>query len=71
MKTVKKTADYTVMQRGDGRYAVRGDNKWINGEAKVELLVKEGLLTRPEPKPAPAPEEADEGPGEETGDGET
>lgn len=60
MKTVKQTAEYTVQQRGDGRYAVRGkDKKWINGDAKVEILVKEGLLKeQPKPKPQPAAEEA-------------
>lgn len=41
MKTVKQAAEYTVLERRDGRYAVRGkDKKWINGEAKVEILVK-------------------------------
>jgi len=57
MKTVKQTAEYTVMQRRHGRYAVRGaDKQWINGDAKVEILVKEGLLTQPAPKPEPEPE---------------
>ena len=54
MKQVKKTAEYTVFQRRDGRYAVRGTNsKWINGNDKVEILYKETLLAKPEPK-APA-----------------
>lgn len=53
MKTVKRAAEHTVMQRGDGRYAVRGkDKKWINGDAKVEILVREGLLTE-QPKAQP------------------
>lgn len=57
MKTVKRTAEYTVLQRGDGRYAVRGkDRKWINGEAKVDILVKEKLMEKPKSKPQPEPE---------------
>lgn len=60
MKTIKQTAEYTVQQRRDGRYAVRGkDKKWVNGDAKVEILVKEGLLKQnmPESKAEPDPEE--------------
>lgn len=68
MKTVKQTAEYTIQQRRDGRYAVRGkDQKWINGDAKVEILVKEGLVKQDAPKPKPQAEteagepEADQG----------
>ena len=58
MKTVKTTAEYTVFQRNDERYAVRGANrKWINGDDKVEILVKEGLRKAPEPKAEPVAEE--------------
>lgn len=58
MKLIKKTAEYTVLQRRDNRYSVRGaNNKWINGDDKVEILYKEELLKRPEPKAA-EPEEA-------------
>lgn len=57
MKTVKQAAEHTVLERRDGRYAVRGkDKKWINGEAKVEILVKEGLLKKEKPKAKPKPE---------------
>ena len=65
MKQVKKTAEYTVFQRRDGRYAVRGTNsKWINGNDKVEILYKETLLAKPEPKAEPeAP--AEDAPAEE------
>lgn len=57
MKTVKKTAEYTIFQRKDERYAIRGaDRSWINGDAKVTILQTEGLLKKPEPKPA-EPEE--------------
>lgn len=59
MKIVKKTAEYTVFQRGDGRYAVRAKGRtWINGEDKVAILYKEELLKKPEPKPEPVAEEA-------------
>ncbi|TVZ41308.1 hypothetical protein P886_0652 [Alteromonadaceae bacterium 2753L.S.0a.02] len=58
MKPVKSTAEYTIFQRRDERYAVRGANKnWINGDDKVAILLAEGLLKKPEPKPA-EPEEA-------------
>lgn len=60
MKVVKKTAEYTVFLRNDKRHAVRGTNrKWINGDDKVEILIKEGLMKKPEPKPA-EPEAAEE-----------
>jgi hypothetical protein len=72
MKIVKQTAEYTILERRDGRYAVRGgDKKHINGDAKVEILAKEGLIKEPpKAKPAPEPEETPAGesadaPGEE------
>jgi len=65
MKLVKKTAEYSVYLRRDGRHAVRGSNgKWINGDDKVDILYKEELLKKPEPKveevEAPAEEGAEE-----------
>jgi len=61
MKLVKKTAEYTVFQRRDGRHAVRAaGGKWVNGEDKVEILYKEELLKRPEPKAEEPAEEAAE-----------
>ena len=58
MKLVKKTAEYSVFQRRDNRYAVRSDSaQWINGDAKVEILYKEELLKKPEPKAEPVVEE--------------
>lgn len=60
MKVVKKTAEYTVYQRNDERYAVRGANrKFINGEDKVAILIKEELMKKPEPKPEAPAEEAE------------
>lgn len=62
MKFAKRTAEYVVLKRADGRYAVKGaDGKFINGDDKVNILIAEGLRTAPEPKAeAPAPEEAAE-----------
>lgn len=65
MKLVKKTAEYAVFQRRDGRHAVRGaDKRLINGDAKVEILYKEALLKKPEPKAEPV-EAAEEAPAAE------
>ena len=58
MKLVKKTAEYSIYQRNDKRYAVKGANKkWINGDDKVGILIQEKLAKALEPKPA-EPEEA-------------
>lgn len=60
MKTVKKTSEYTIKQRRDSRYAVIGaDNKAVNGEDKVKILLAEGLIKLTEPA-APAEEPAAE-----------
>jgi len=69
MKLVKKTAEYTVYQRRDERYAVEGaNNKSINGDEKVKILVAEGLLKVALPK-EPEPEAAaEEAPAEEASD---
>ena len=76
MKVVKKTSEYTVLQRRDGRYAVKGSNKSpINGDEKIKILAAEGLLkvavpAAPEPEAVeePVAEEvvAEEAPAEET-----
>ena len=62
MKVTKKTAEYTVYQKRNNRYAVKGANsKWLNGDDKVKVLLAEGLikLTAAAPKEeAPAEEEA-------------
>lgn len=45
MKLVKKTAEYTIYQRGDDRYAVKDASKQpVNGDDKVRILVAEDLL---------------------------
>lgn len=52
MKVVKKTAEYFILQRRDGRYAVRDRKRRpINGEAKVEILRAEGLISASAPRP--------------------
>lgn len=57
MKVVKKTSEYTVTQRRDGRYAVVDANKNpINGEDKVKILAAENLLKVAVAAPAPEPE---------------
>ena len=69
MKTVKKTSEYTVFQRRDGRYAVVGaDKKPVNGEEKVKILLAEELIKVTAPAPAAEPEEAaaEEAPAEES-----
>lgn len=51
MKLIKKTAEYSVLERRDGRYAVKSKNgKMINGDDKVAILVAESLVKAPEPK---------------------
>jgi hypothetical protein len=60
VKKVKTVGDYTIYQKGSGRYAVQtADRKWINGEDKTKILVDAALvkLSAPNPSP-PAPAEA-------------
>jgi hypothetical protein len=60
MKLVKKTSEYTVLQRRDGRYAVQGSNKSpVNGDEKIKILAAEGLLKVAVPA-APEPEVVEE-----------
>lgn len=66
MKVVKKTSEYTVLQRRDGRYAVKGSNKSpINGDEKIKILAAEGLLKVAVPA-APEPEAVEASVAEET-----
>jgi len=58
MNVVKKTAEYKIIRRRDGRYAVKGAfGKPVNGDEKVAILRAEGFLKTPEPKPEPVAEE--------------
>ena len=74
MKVIASTDEYTIYQRRDNRYAVKGaDKQPINGDAKVSFLLKHELIVAAEPK-APEPEaaeEAEEAAAEEAGAEET
>ncbi len=56
MKVIAKTDEYTIYQKRNERYAVQGANRaWVNGEAKVAILLEHKLIEAPAPK-APEPE---------------
>ena len=57
MQLVKKTSDYKIFKRGDGRFAVQNANgKPVNGEEKVKALLAEDLIKVTLPSPAAEPE---------------
>ena len=59
MKVIKKTKEYTVYQKGSGRYAVKNAHKnWVNADVKIAILLAEGLIKAVAPAPAPVVEEA-------------
>lgn len=64
MTLIRKTNDYRIFKRGDGRFAVQdGAGKPVNGEDKVKILLAEDLIkvTLPaEPEPEAPAEEATE-----------
>ena len=64
MKFIKKTAEYTIYQRRDNRYAVESKKgNAINGEEKAKILLAEELIKLTAAKPveeAPAEEAAPE-----------
>lgn len=61
MKLIKKTAEYSIYQRGDERYAVKNaDKNPVNGDEKVQILLAEGLIKVTEPKAPAEPEPAEE-----------
>ena len=50
MKVIAKTDEYTIFQKRSERYAVRGqDRAWINGDAKVSILLEHKLIEAPAP----------------------
>ena len=56
MKVIKKTKEYTVYQKGSGRFAVKNsEHNWVNGDDKVAILQAHGLVKTAAPAPAPAP----------------
>jgi hypothetical protein len=49
----KSSREYTLVKKRSGRFAVVGkDGKHINGDAKVEILLKEKKITAPPVKKA-------------------
>lgn len=47
----KTKKEYTVVKKKSGRYAVKNaKGAYINGDDKVTILVKEGLVKAVEPK---------------------
>ncbi len=60
MKVVKRSDEYTIFERRDGRHAVRNaQRQWVNGADKTAILSAEGLIKAP-PVKAPEPEAAPE-----------
>ncbi len=69
MKLVKKTDDYTIYQRRDGRHAVKDASKAsVNGDEKARILTEEGLIAAP--KVAAPEESAPEAPAEDAAESE-
>ena len=60
MKAIKKTAEYTIYQKRNNRYAVKGANaQWLNGDDKVKVLLAEALIKLSVAAPVEAPAEED------------
>ena len=75
MTLVKKTGEYKIFKRGDGRFAVQNAaGKPVNGEEKVKVLLAEELikvtLPNPEPEAEEAPAEGEEAPADEAAEAE-
>jgi hypothetical protein len=65
MESVKKTAEYEILKKRSGRYAIRSaDRKWISGDEKVKILVEEKLIKAAAPKPAEPEAVEEEAPAE-------
>jgi hypothetical protein len=61
MKVVKKTDEYTVLEKKSGRYAVLDKKKnLVNAEEKVKILLSEGLIKLMEAQAVPEEPEATE-----------
>jgi hypothetical protein len=60
LEQLKKANDKVIFKKKSGRYAVKDctTKQWINGDAKTEILLAEGLIKLAEPKPAEAAAEA-------------
>ncbi len=72
MKVIARTDEYTIYQKRNQRYGVRKvDRQWVNGNEKVEILLKHDLVKAPPPKaaePEPVAAEAEEAQPEAEGD---
>ena len=65
MNVEKKTSEYTIYKRRDGRYAVRGKDKtMVHGDDKAKILLAEGLIKQSVANPNKAAEV--EAPAEQT-----
>lgn len=54
--------DYKIVKKKSGRYAVqKRKGEFVNGDEKVKILVKEGLISDSTPKAKPEEAEAAEG----------
>lgn len=68
MKKVQQAGDYSIFQKGSGRYAIKDKEKnWVNAEEKAKILLDAGLIKISAPKP-PEPEQTEETASEEGGE---
>jgi len=66
MTLIKKTTEYKIFKRGDGRFAVQNaQGKSVNGEEKVRALVAEDLIKVTLPSTKAVAEEVPEAVAEE------
>ena len=71
MEIVKRTSEYTIVKKRNGRYGVQAKGRsWVNADEKVKILMEAGLIKAPEPKPAEPEPVAEEAPAEEAAEGE-
>ena len=57
VKVVKKTKEWSILEKRSGRHAVRDANgNYVNGDEKLTILTSAGLAKAPEKKAEPAPE---------------
>lgn len=53
MEIVKRTSEYTIVKKRNGRYGVQAKGRqWVNADEKVKILMEAGLIKTPEAKPA-------------------
>ena len=64
--TKKEKPEYTLIEKRSKRWAVRGkDGKYINGEEKLKILLKEGKIKVEKPKKKKVEEPVEEPAAEE------